>query len=125
MKKLILFAALSLSLSGCVTTPTDLVPVPVASAGDCGLVFSEVSTGKALYVAEAAYNGAAHAYVTVEANGKLTPSLKAATRPKLLLSYDGLLIARQARTVANACSFNAAIDSARTLAEQVKAILPN
>jgi len=127
--KLMLAFCAALSLSACQTpAPVDIMPVPqpIATASPaCSIVGNTLADEKALYGAEAAYNVVADAYLTLDAKGQLTPSLKASARLKLLLAYDALKVARSARLAANACTFGDAISQLGSLVGEVKAILPN
>jgi hypothetical protein len=83
-----------------------------------------VNDEKALYGAEAAYNVAAHAYVTADGTGKLTPELKAQAKPLLLQAHSALMTARSAYKLGATCDLFEAISGVKSLADQAKAILP-
>ncbi len=74
---------------------------------------------KVLYAANALYNVPAHAYVTANRNGKLSPGLKAVLKPKLLAMYRLLQAVKAAKGTVN-CDFN----SMKALHAEVTALLP-
>lgn len=99
MKKLMIGLALvGASLLSACTTLTD-------RAGDIARA-SRIDES-ALYAVEAAYNAPAHAYVTADGNGQLTPALKAQIKPVLLQAYDGVIVARCAYSYVNTGAFPA------------------
>jgi len=123
---------LALSLAACntpVTGPSSgATSTPVASASDpakCGLAAGTLVDEKALYGAEAAYNVPANAYVTLDANGKLSAETKAKVKPLLIGAYDALKVARSAYSLGDVCSFTGAVNSVRNLTNSAKAILPH
>lgn len=76
----------------------------------CATLSPGAGTGldeQALYSVEAAYNAPAHAYVTADSKGLLTPSLKAQIKPVLVDAYDGVIAARCAYSYVNTGSFPA------------------
>lgn len=98
---------------------------PVASAATCGLAAGTLLDEKALYGAETAYNVPANAYVTLDANGQLSPAIKAKARPMLINAFAALKLARTAYAAGNACGFQDAIKNAMSFASQAKAFLPS
>jgi hypothetical protein len=115
LRKLILCAALALA--------------PLASA--CGLLTNPAPIGaatvvddRAMFAVEAAYNVPAHAYVTADANGLLTPALKAQIKPLMLQAYDALELARAAYRAGNVAGFEAQAAAVRDLASLANALIP-
>lgn len=103
-------------MAGCETLQGAATGAPIAGA----TVFDE----KALYAAEAAYNVPAHAYVTADANGLLTPALKARLKPLLFKAYDALHLARSAYMAGDARGFQAQAKAVAEFANQANALIP-
>jgi hypothetical protein len=132
MRALIILAALG--LAACqpqasdpnynVNTSTPVNDTAVAPADDCGLASDTLVDEKALIAAETAYNLPAHAYVTFDATGNITPELKAKVRPLLIKSYDALKLARVAYNAGDGCSLKRYSDLAQAFGSQAKALLP-
>lgn len=78
-----------------------------------------------LFAAETAYNVPAHAYVTADAAGQLSPAIKARVRPILIQAYARLQDARRLYALGNASDFSTAAREAIGLANSAKALLPN
>lgn len=102
----------------------------VAPAGGSGVGPPIVSTRgslndeRALYAVEAAYNVAAHAYVTADTAGQLPAALKARVRPVLVSSYQALLAARAAYAAGDAATFTAQARAAVEFATQARELIP-
>ena len=130
MRKILLASALSLGLFACTNsgeppaTPTSS-PITNPVTAVCSLTANSVRDEQALYAAETAYNIPAHSYVTLDAAGKLSPSLKAAVKPKLQSAYLYLLAARSAYKAGDTCDFYAATEAAKIVANEVRSLLPN
>lgn len=98
MKKLLIgLALLCAPLAACTTFADRASEVASASRID----------EQALYSVEAAYNVPAHAYVTADGKGLLTPALKAQIKPVLLDAYDAVVTARCAYSYVNTGAFPA------------------
>ena len=120
MKKLILvaFASLALSTTAC-TANQALQSLPVV--GDvCTIAEGTLIDDKVLYAANALYNVPAHAYVTANRDGQLTPAVKAVLKPKLLAMYRLLQAVTAAKGTVN-CDYA----SMQMLHAEVSALLPN
>lgn len=85
----------------------------------CGAAEGTLIDEKAVYTANALYNVPAHAYVTANRNGQLTPALKAMLKPKLLAMYRLLAAVKAAQGTVN-CDYN----SMKVLHAEVTALLP-
>lgn len=128
MKKVILAGLACLALAACQTGTTpdpansSAAPTPAASAsvatGAC-----ELST-TAMYGAEALYNAPAAAYVSADAKGQLSASVKAAVKPKLVSAYDWLKKARLFYSARDAVGFCGAKASLKSFADAASALLP-
>lgn len=79
---------------------------------------------EALYVAEAAYNVPAQAYVQLDEAGKLSPQLKARVQPWLVKAYQALAAARAAYTISDAVTFRDRVRAAEELADEALKLLP-
>lgn len=113
----------ALMLAACATTsPPPGVPgsgpPPVVSAA--GTLADE----RALYALEAAYNVAAHAYVTADDRGQLSATLKARIRPALTASYAALRAAREAHAAGNATTFATQAAAVVRFANEARALIP-
>lgn len=129
MRTLILVACAVFGLAACQPTPQDVVTntnttIAAQPTHDCGLASNTIADEKALFVAETAYNVPAHAYVTLDATGKLPASVKTAVRPKLIQLYDYLKLARTAYNAGDGCSLKNYSDLAKALGDQVNGMLP-
>ena len=111
MKKLILVLSAFALLPACETIPN---PSAVCEVGAATLI-----DDKALYAAEVAYNVPAHAYVTADQEGKLSASLKANLKPKLLEMYRLLGLVRNAKG-----TFNCDLNSLKALSAEVNSRIP-
>lgn len=129
MKRMIIMAAACLALAACQTGTTPepansgaVAPTPTASAsvatGAC-----ELST-TAMYAAEAAYNAPAAAYVSADAKGQLSASVKAAVKPKLVDAYEWLKKARLFYRARDAVGFCGSTASLNSVAGAALALLP-
>ncbi|MBY0395656.1 MAG: hypothetical protein K2X91_04185 [Thermoleophilia bacterium] len=110
-------------LASCATVappggPPGSSPSPVVSAA--GTLTDE----RALYALEAAYNVAAHAYVTADDRGQLSAELKARIRPALTASYAALRAARAAHAAGNADSFATQAAAVVRFANEARALIP-
>lgn len=128
MIKLKMLAAFAcLALAACQPSPASLNSNSehVATNSDGGATSGTLVDERALYAAESAYNVAAHAYVTLDANGQLSPALKAQARPLMADAYAALLAARTAYRAGDAGTFSAKVSAVMDLAARVRALLPN
>lgn len=129
MRNFILIAVAAIGLAAC--TPDDNTHIETNSNGavaadtDCGLASDTTLDEKALFSAESAYNVAAHSYVTLDAQGKLSAEVKAQARPALIAAFDGLKLARQAYQAADGCSLQRYVDVVQTAAHRAKGIMPD
>lgn len=125
MYKIIIAASLALGLAACTPTATSPEPnsTPSVAASDCGIATGITADEKGLIAVETAYNVAAHAYVTLDGAGKLSPTLKANTRPVLIQAYDNLKLARTAYSAGNDCDFIKYADAANSFANYAKTLL--
>lgn len=128
----VIAALASLSLAACQpaepvnnTKGPEVALSPTPGQLPCGLADGTVVDEKLLYGAETAYNVPAHAYVTLDANGKLTPELKAQVRPLMIEAYRYLGLARAAYKGGNVCELNTAVAAAKDFANRAKALLPS
>jgi len=131
-------AALSvvLALTACAAQPPasspSSAPAPAAGGILAGtLIDDRVATGL-----ELVYNVPAHAYVTADAAGLITPALKARLKPILANAYAALQVARAAKAVVDSGSaspaqrtaavaaFSSASESVRAFAGQASALIP-
>ena len=116
MKRIVtLLGALTL---GACTANQVLQSAPIIS-NVCEAADGTLIDEKVLYAANALYNVPAHAYVTANRNGKLSPELKAALKPKLLTMYRLLQAVKAAKGTVN-CDYN----SMKALHAEVTALLP-
>jgi len=92
-------------------------PPPVTAQGT-------LADERALYALEAAYNVAAHAYVTADDRGQLSAELKARIRPALQSSYAALLAARAAYRAGDAATFAAQAGAVVEFANRARALIP-
>lgn len=90
----------------------------------CGLAAGTLVDERTLYSAETAYNVPAHAYVTADANGRLSPELKARVRPLLVNAYEHLKLARAAYRLGDVCNLANAVAGVRNFATQASAVIP-
>lgn len=95
MRTLIL--ACALALTGCVQGPNSLYLPTAPVVKVCSVADQTLIDEKALYAAEIAYNIPAHAYVSANYSGLLTPELKAVLKPKLTTMYTMLKAIRAAK----------------------------
>lgn len=124
-KFLMLAAVMSLGLAACNPSPNlNSNSEHVAPTSGGGATSNTLVDERSLFAAESAYNVAAHAYVTFDASGQLSPALKAQTRPMLIEAYAALQAARSAYTLGDAGTFGAKISAVMDLAARVRAILP-
>lgn len=126
MKRLILAAALVISLSACgTTTPPlpDVSTVPTAPV-PTGSTPISAAAQTALYAAEAAYNVPADAYVRLNRAGRLTPEVKAKTKPILLQAYQALKLARLAAAAGDTAGVMFQAGEAQKLVASARALLP-
>lgn len=115
MRKLLIAVALAvMPLASACTTLAEGGPVAGATVID----------EQAMYAAEVAYNVPAHAYVTADANGLLTPEIKAQVKPLLLDAYKALQLARAAYAAGNASGFAEQVAAVKNLASQASALIP-
>ena len=125
MKRLLLLAIASLSLTACATDGIQTIPqAPPAASIPSGATPISEAAQKALYAAEAAYNIPADAYVRLNASGRLTPALKAQAKPVLLQAYNGLKLARQAAAAGDTVGVMLQTAEATRLAKAAQALLP-
>lgn len=118
MKKLILAAFASMALTAC-SANSLLQSLPVVG-NVCTAAEGTLIDDKALYSAYAFYQVPAHAYVTANRAGQLSPSVKAVVKPKLLAMYRLLQAVKAAKGTIN-CDYN----SMKALHAEVSALLPN
>ena len=116
LRNLILGICLALTplVAGCASLATSS-PIAATTAVD----------DRAMFAVEAAYNVPAHAYVTADANGLLTPAVKAQAKPLLLQAYEALELARAAYQAGNAAGFEAQAAAVQDLANRANALIPN
>ena len=134
MRKLILVAIAALGLAACSPQASDpnynvnntgaIVENTVATGDDCGIASNTLADEKVLFIAETAYNVPAHAYVTFDAKGQISPELKAKVRPLLISSYTYLKLARTAYNAGDGCSLKNYVDLAKAAGDQAKELLP-
>lgn len=104
--------ALSLALSG-----------PLAACAPILTPSQQVTSAKAEYAFEAAYNTAAHAYLDGLDAGIISPEAKAKAKPLLQRAYKAVLAARKAQALGEADNFATQSGLAMSLASQVLAIV--
>lgn len=114
MKALIILSALT--LGAC----QPALQAVVNSTSICQVGSGTLIDEKTLYAAEALYNVPAHAYVTADRNGHITPALRTQIRPKLITMYQLLKSMRAAKGTVN-CD----IDAMKELHREVLALIPN
>lgn len=124
MKRLRIFALAAVAaLSAACSAPGAVAQhVEPVSAG--GVTSGTLLDERALYAAEAVYNVAANAYVTLDGRGLLPPALKARVRPLLLDAFAALQAARSAYRLGDAGGFTAKIAAVRDLATRARALMP-
>lgn len=110
---------------GDINTNSNVAVSNDAAASDCGIASDTIIDEKVLFAAETAYNIPAHAYVTLDAAGKLSPEIKTAVRPQLIKAYDYLKLARTAYSAGDGCSLKQYSNLAQAFANKAKSILPN
>lgn len=100
------------------------VAAPSGPQRDCALASGQTFDEKALWAAEAIYNGPANAYVNFDAAGQMPPALKAQVRPLLIKGYDALKAARGAYAVGDSCGFFDHVKTMTYFVSTAKALMP-
>lgn len=120
-KTLILALCGALCLAGCAT-----LPPPTGSAGPPPIVSTQgtLVDERALFAAEAAYNVAAHAYLTADDRGQLPAGVRATARDALIKSFDALEVARRAYAAGDAPTFAAQAAAVIALAADARRLIP-
>lgn len=120
-----LIACIGLLAGACATTSGPPIQVVgTSTAVPSGATAISAAAQKALYAAEAAYNVPAQAYVTLNRAGRLSPALKAQTKPLLQQAYQGLKLARQAAAAGDTVGTMFQIGEVNRLATAATALLP-
>ena len=102
---------------------------PASASADVDLI-----SAKAMWGVEAAYNVPAQAYVNLDAEGKLSPEVKAKVKPVLIKARAALLAARaaacyvssvrQPNCTQNPAAFSAAEEEVKGYSDAAVGILP-
>jgi hypothetical protein len=124
MRKLLLALALTstaLALPACKTiqTASDAVALANQNVGEF-----TIADEKGWYYAEALYNVPATAYLSANARGLITPTLKATLKPKLQQLNAYRQAVYQAYKTGNSVTFHAKLVEMKVLSDQVRLLVP-
>ena len=116
MNRLALLACVvALSMGGCQTLANNATLSPAA----------QIDAAKVESSAELLYNTAAHAYLTAETNGQLSPTVKAKVKGILEQMYVALLAARDAEKAGDSGTLSAKFQALQAFAAQVTLLAPS